>query len=98
MARQAREGSAGKAVGEKKTVKYPEIVELLTALIEKHKAGSPTEDNVYWVSVKPWQLAELFYEEHQIRVSHGLVKRLLKDLGVWVSQTVQTVIHRRLWT
>ena len=81
MARQAREGSAGKAVGEKKTVKYPEIVELLTALIEKHKAGSPTEDNVYWVSVKPWQLAELFYEEHQIRVSHGLVKRLLKDLG-----------------
>jgi len=81
MARQAREGSAGWAVGEKKTVKYPEIVELLTALLEKHKAGSPTEDNVYWVSVKPWQLAELFYEEHQIKVSHGLVKRLLKDLG-----------------
>lgn len=67
--------------GEKKTLKYPEIIELLTVLIEKHKAGSPTQENVYWVSLKPWQLAKLFYEAHQIRVSHGLVKRLLKNLG-----------------
>lgn len=81
MARQALEGNVGQAVGEKKTLKHPEIYDLLTSLMEKHKAGSPTQENVYWVSLKPWQLAELFYEEHQIRVSHGLVKRLLKELG-----------------
>jgi hypothetical protein len=50
-------------------------------LIERHKAGSPTEAGVYWISLKPWQVAALFYEEHQIKVSHGVVKRLLKQLG-----------------
>jgi hypothetical protein len=54
---------------------------LLSALIERHKAGSPTEAGVYWISLKPWQVAALFYEEHQIKVSHGVVKRLLKQLG-----------------
>lgn len=73
--------SAVQAVGEKKTVKYPEIIELLKVLIEKHKAGSPTEEGVYWVSLKPWQIADIFYNEHQIKISHGLVKRLLRDLG-----------------
>lgn len=68
-------------VGEKKTIKYPEIIKLLTALIESLKAGSPTDEGVYWVSMKPWQIAALFYKEHQIKISHGLVKRLLRDLG-----------------
>ena len=50
-------------------------------MIERHKAGSPTEAGVYWISLKPWQVAALFYEQHQIKVSHGVVKRLLKQLG-----------------
>ena len=54
---------------------------LLGALIETLKAGSPTDDQVYWISLKPWQIAVLFYEKHQMRVSHGVVKRLLKALG-----------------
>jgi Rhodopirellula transposase DDE domain len=54
---------------------------LLTAFIETLKAGSPTDDQVYWISLKPWQIAVLFYEKHQIRVSHGIVKRQLKALG-----------------
>lgn len=68
-------------VAEKKTAKHPELNQLLTAFIESLKAGSPTDDSVYWISLKPWQVAELFYEQHQIRVSHGLVKRLLRELG-----------------
>ena len=59
----------------------PDINQLLTAFVESHRAGSPTDANVYWISLKPWQLAALFYEQHHIRVSHGLVKRLLKALG-----------------
>jgi hypothetical protein len=54
---------------------------LLTAFIESHKAGSPTDDKVYWVMLKPCALARLFYEKHQIQLRNGVVKRLLKELG-----------------
>jgi hypothetical protein len=76
------EDNAGQAVaGKKKTEKHPDLAVLLAAFIETLKAGSPTDDKVYWISLKPWQIAVLFYEKHQIRVSHGVVKRLLKTLG-----------------
>lgn len=68
-------------VAEKKTVSHPEIKELLTALIERNKAGSPTDQNIYWISLKPYAIGQLFEEEHQIKVSNGLIKRLLKELG-----------------
>lgn len=54
---------------------------MLTALIERHKAGSPTEPDVYWICLRPCAIAKLFYEQHQITVSHCQVKRLLKELG-----------------
>lgn len=65
----------------KKKVTQPDINTLLTALIEAHKAGSPTDEKVYWISLKPWQIAELFYEQHAIPISHGVVKRFLKAAG-----------------
>ena len=68
-------------VVEKKTEKFPEIDLMLKALIEKHKAGSPTDENVYWISLKPWQIATLFYQDHQIKISHNLVKTTLRVLG-----------------
>ncbi len=54
---------------------------MLTAFVDSHRAGSPTDAGLYWISLKAWQVAELFYEQHQIKVSHGLVKRLLRELG-----------------
>lgn len=74
-------GSVKKAEEEKKTISHPNIKELLTALIEQHKAGSPTDDTIYWISLKPCAIAKLFFEQHQIKVSNGLVKRLLRELG-----------------
>ena len=68
-------------VAEKKTVSHPEIKELLTVLINQHKAGSPTDHNIYWISLKPCAIAKLFEAQHQIKVSNGLIKRLLKELG-----------------
>lgn len=53
----------------------------MQALIESHRAGSPTDNKVYWISLRPWQIAKLFYEQHHICISHGVVKRLLKALG-----------------
>ena len=49
--------------------------------IESYKAGSPTDPNVYWISVKLSRLSRLFYEKHKIKVSHKCVKSLLKKLG-----------------
>ena len=54
---------------------------LLAEFIEGYKAGSPTDANVYWISLKPSMVARLFYDKYSIRVSHGYVKRLLKELG-----------------
>lgn len=67
--------------GRKKTEKFPEIVFLLSALIAGHKAGSPTDDKVFWISLKPWQIADLFYGQHGIKISPSLVKRHLQALG-----------------
>jgi len=73
--------NAEQAGGEKKTEKFPDIQVLLQALIESHKAGSPTDEGVYWISLKPCAIAKLFYEQHHIKVSNGMVKRLLRELG-----------------
>jgi hypothetical protein len=77
----------------KKTEVIPQIKELLTALIESHKAGSPTEIGVYWVSLKPYSIVKLFEDQHHFKVSNGLVKRLLKELGYgYRKQTKQVAL------
>jgi len=50
-------------------------------LIESIKAGSPTDSDVYWVSLRPYSIAKLFEEKHHIKISNQMVKRLLKELG-----------------
>lgn len=70
-----------KAEVAEKTIRDPEIKRLLIALIEEHKAGSPTDSNVYWISLKPWSIARMLWERHQIKLSNGIVKRQLKELG-----------------
>lgn len=69
------------AAGVKKTADGSRTRALLIELIEANKAGSPTEAGVYWVCLRPMQIAKLFYEQQGLVVSHGAVKRLLKELG-----------------
>jgi Rhodopirellula transposase DDE domain len=68
-------------VAEKKRQLFPELVAQLRSLIERHKAGSPTDPNVYWIHLKPRELAALFFEEHGVRLSNGFIKRELRELG-----------------
>jgi Rhodopirellula transposase DDE domain len=68
-------------VVEKKTEKQPEIIILLEILLETLRAGSPTDEKVYWICLKPWQIAVIFNEKYNIEISHGLVKRLINQLG-----------------
>lgn len=66
---------------EKKRESCPDIVEQLHSLIEQHKAGSPTQPGVYWISYKPKELAKLFFDLHSVKISHGFIKRELVLLG-----------------
>jgi hypothetical protein len=68
-------------VVEKKTERHPDITALLGAFIESFKAGSPTDADVYWISLRPRQVAQLFEQQHQLKVSNGFVKRVLKERG-----------------
>lgn len=54
---------------------------MLTDFIERHKAGSPIDASVYWIHWKPSEIAECFWQEHGLRISHGVVKRQLRSLG-----------------
>lgn len=66
---------------EKKELSEPETVAALCAFIDQHKAGSPTEPGVFWIHFKPPELARIFLKETGIKVSHSLVKRLLREKG-----------------
>jgi hypothetical protein len=66
---------------EKKFAVPSDTKTLLVNFIELYKAGSPTQSGVYWVKQSPKELARLFCDAHQIEVSNGVIKRLLKELG-----------------
>lgn len=61
----------------KNFVNSPDRVALLESFIESHKAGSPTQAGLYWIHLKPKQIAQGFYQQAGIVISHGLVKRTL---------------------
>jgi len=65
----------------RKELSEPELVALLTDFIENNKAGSPTDPTVFWIHLKPKEIAAQFFEQTGRKVSHGFVKRLLKSLG-----------------
>lgn len=65
----------------KKNHKDLDLRQRLIAFIERFKAGSPTEPSVFWVSKKPKELAKLYNDEYQGRISNGSFKRLLKEVG-----------------
>jgi hypothetical protein len=56
-------------------------VKALTSFIERHKAGSPTDASVYWIHLKPCEIAVAFAAQSGQKVSHGCVKRVLQNLG-----------------
>lgn len=77
----------------------PEVVQLLTELIEQHKAGSPTDPDIYWIHLKPKELADMFYKTHAHKLSNGFVKRFLTSLGFRYRKQSKTLatgssIHR----
>lgn len=68
-------------MGVKKICNNPDTKTLLVNYINAIKAGSPTDERVFWVCQKPKEIARKFALAHQLIVSHGTVKRLLLELG-----------------
>jgi Rhodopirellula transposase DDE domain len=68
-------------VGEKNFVQFTDSLVLLTNLIEQYKAGNPTDPTMYWIHLRPREIAEKYYQLHGQKISHGVVKRLLFQLN-----------------
>lgn len=64
------------AKSEDKTIKSQ-----LIAYIEEHKAGSPTDPTVFWISKKPKLIAQGFNAKYEVQISKNSVRSLLKELG-----------------
>ena len=58
----------------------PELIAALCNFIDRHKAGSPTDSTVFWIHLKPREIAERFESGSSHKVSNGLVKRVLRDV------------------
>lgn len=43
--------------------------------------GSPTDDTVYWICLKPKEIANLFLLQTGHKLSHGFIKRFLRSQG-----------------
>ena len=50
-------------------------------MIDCHKAGSPTQPDVYWVHLKPKEIAALYFEQYGVLFSNGFIKCELHKLG-----------------
>ena len=75
--KQRRSGGGRK----KKIDHYPDSQAQLHALIDKHKAGSPTQPNLYWIHLKPKEIAALYFAQYGVQFSNGFIKRELLALG-----------------
>jgi hypothetical protein len=65
----------------KKEEEQPKVAVLLRAFIEEHKGGSPTDSKVYWIHLKPKEIALRFEAKHHIEISNGFAKRMLKEMN-----------------
>ncbi len=65
----------------KNFARFPETASLLETLINRYKAGSPTDSSVFWTHLKPKELAVIFEAEHGIPISNRQVKIKLRLMG-----------------
>lgn len=50
-------------------------------MAEFYSAGSPTDASVKWCYLRPSEIREKVEAQHQLKVSHGCIKRILKAQG-----------------
>lgn len=81
MLKLAQVGNGVRVGAEKNFAQRVDLAHLLSAFIEQHKAGSPTDQDVYWIHLKPKEIAQGFLEQHGVVISNRLVKKHLRQMG-----------------
>ena len=57
---------------------YPDIDEQFLAVLRDYTAGDPMQEDVRWTNLTPREIAERLAEEHQVKVSATVIRKLLK--------------------
>ena len=57
---------------------YPNIDEQFLTMLRDHTAGDPMREDVRWTNLLPGEIAERLEEEHQVKVSGTVIRKLLK--------------------
>lgn len=73
-----RRPGAGRPVIEEQ---FPAVPEQLEATLKHRTAGDPMDDEALWTDLSPRQLAEAIAEQTKVKVSEGIVLRMLRRLG-----------------
>jgi hypothetical protein len=75
------------------------LTELILDYVLLHTAGSPTDINVKWTDLKPRDIKKYIMNTHNIDVSHGCIKRILKADGYVTRKPIKSLpigasVHR----
>ncbi len=78
---------------------YPEIDTQFLGVLKEHTAGNPMDEKVIWTDLTPDEIAGLLDDQHHVRVSKTVVRKLLKKHGYRLrkaqkKKTQKTVAHR----
>lgn len=66
---------------EKKEDTEPSLISNLLSLLEQDTAGSPSDSEVKWTSLRPREIVSLYKQKYQTSLSTGTVKRILRKVG-----------------
>jgi hypothetical protein len=81
------------------TTTHPDIDAQFLAVLQESTAGDPMDDQVIWTDLTPQAIADLLADQHQVRVSKSVVRKLLQKhhyrrRKAQKKQTLKTVPHR----
>ena len=57
---------------------YPDIDEQFLAVLQDHTAGDPMREDVRWTNLTPREITERLADEHQVKASATVIRKLLK--------------------
>lgn len=57
---------------------YPDIDDQFLSVLRDHTAGDPMREEVRWTNLTPGEIAERLAEQHQVKVSEPVIRKLLQ--------------------
>jgi transposase len=78
---------------------YPDIDDQFLKVLKDHTAGDPMNEQVKWTNLRPQEIAERLEQDHQVKVSKTVIRKLLKKHGyrrrkAQKTQTLKSVPYR----